>query len=414
MVAAAGLTLFLGYSGMAWTYAGYITPPFPALVLAYFLVGLGSSGVFNSTLSTVVRNFPASSRGLAVGVSVAFVGLSALVLSQLAALFSRSAAPGGGEPGSFDCFDFLQFSAVAVGLTPVVASLFLVDPKWPAAIAAVAAARGRTPPPQPSVTGAAADETRPLLEGGAPRTRRASRLPLFASDSDALLLFFAFLLVTGPGLMYINNIGTAVDTLLGYTDDTRGLGGGGDGHRAAAARRLQVGLISVCNAAGRAIFGALSDGLESRRGVPRVYTLVTGAGLVAAANIGAAAVADSIPTLTVCTVLLGLGYGATFGVCPTVVSLFFGLDGFGANWGWFQWGPALGGQLFNVLFGVVMDIEHGDTVSCDGRACYAPAFFAAGCAAAVSAFALAALQARRSRRAKRIELDIAAPARAAV
>ena len=66
------------------------------------------------------------------------------------------------------------------------------------------------------------DETQPLLapssgelEAGEDKRVRSKglSLPLYLFNLDAFLLFIAFILASGPGLMYINNVGSIVDKL---------------------------------------------------------------------------------------------------------------------------------------------------------------------------------------------------------
>lgn len=53
--------------------------------------------------------------------------------------------------------------------------------------------------------------------------------------------------------------------------------------------------------------------------------------------------------------IVGAAYGTALCVAPTIVTDWYGVSNYAVNWGWISWGPALGGQTFNILFGGASD-----------------------------------------------------------
>lgn len=453
LIAASAMLLLLGYSGMASTLLfefefesiSYFKlksiMPLVTLALCYFLVGLGSAGVFNGTLSTNVKNFKPSDHGLSIGVSVAFFGLSALLFSQLSILFMRSEKDFD-DAMKLDSFKFLLFVGGVTGVVPLLASLFLLEPpksqellqrnasssssfasdnlpqadspstlrnnnvetvpaESPVSHSNINdASNSRSSSSDTDTSTLSSDETQPLLapssgelEAGEDKRVRSKglSLPLYLFNLDAFLLFIAFILASGPGLMYINNVGSIVDKL--------GTATGASQTDILASRRLQVSLISLFNCSGRILTGIISDSLGKHFNTPRIYGLITGVSLIFISQLFVATgLIHNLDSITFATTLLGLGYGAVFSALPAIVSLFFGRDKFGANWGWFQWAPAVGGQAANLLFGAVMDASGGGEEGgggCSGASCFYVAFCVTSIGCVVSAALLVIVALRR-------------------
>ncbi|CAG8757375.1 11562_t:CDS:2, partial [Acaulospora morrowiae] len=81
--------------------------------------------------------------------------------------------------------------------------------------------------------------------------------------------------------------------------------------------------------------------------------------------------------------LNGLGCGVMFGIAPTITSEWFGVRRFGSNWGFMSYAPAIGGQLFNLLFGLNYDYRNRNS-KCLGFSCYNGAFYASSVGNAIS------------------------------
>ncbi|CAE6510726.1 unnamed protein product [Rhizoctonia solani] len=220
---------------------------------------------------------------------------------------------------------------------------------------------------------------------------------------DFWVVFGALSLLAGTGLMYINNVGLIVQALLaaGNPDWDRADGG----ERQAA----QVSIISVANAAGRLLIGLGADHGKNKYDAPRSYFLVITA-LVAIASQATLMYAEVPDHLWMASGLLGLAYGATFGLCPVLTIEWFGIGHFSGNWGFVSLAPVLSGNLFNLMFGRNLDnraaksqpvattpthargLPSSSELLCyDGSACYTDSIrislFACFCALAISIFA---------------------------
>lgn len=75
---------------------------------------------------------------------------------------------------------------------------------------------------------------------------------------------------------------------------------------------------------------------------------------------------------------IGCGYGAVFTLAPTVVSVVWGTENFGTNWGIVTVTPALGASVFGLLFAKGYDEGAGrqrrEDGLCYGKECYNVAF----------------------------------------
>ncbi|TKA65303.1 putative transporter mch1, partial [Cryomyces minteri] len=91
--------------------------------------------------------------------------------------------------------------------------------------------------------------------------------------------------------------------------------------------------------------------------------------------------------------LVGAGYGAVFSLVPILISVIWGVENFGTNWGIVAMVPALGATVWGVVYSAVYQwaAERGagrggdgalegvtmvEDVLCYGKDCYAPTFWA--------------------------------------
>lgn len=78
--------------------------------------------------------------------------------------------------------------------------------------------------------------------------------------------------------------------------------------------------------------------------------------------------------------LCGLAYGALFGVFPSLVVDAFGVGGLSVNWGVMCLSPVVWGNVFNLLYGTILDhhstlLPGGERDCPDGLACYYKAYW---------------------------------------
>ncbi|KAI8820966.1 major facilitator superfamily domain-containing protein [Fimicolochytrium jonesii] len=416
--------LFSGYGCMALAYRASLSAALMAI--CYASVGLGSAAGYNAALTTNVRNFDPRMHGLVVGTSVSLFGLSAFIFSQLSKLFyypvaQHSEAVGSSSgPTAIDTFGFLLFLALATGGANLVASMGLQDVSKElgrAVVGTISPGSMGNNSTESSVLIGEEDrqsDSEPDDEGAAAAEVTTAPTSLFHRP-DAWILWLAFLSLSGTGLMYINNIGAIILALSPPHTTTTLLPRAVVTNSIASTQAHHVSLISIFNCLGRITTGVASDAAYSRYATPRLVFLLGAAGVMFVAQVVVTFLPESItlststatlipPThlLTLATTLVGFSYGSLFSTAPVIVSKWFGVAGFGTHWGWFQWGPAVGGQVLNMVFGVVMDsrtpksADHADGThntskqhpQCTGTHCFRPAFILS---ASLTAFAIGCL-----------------------
>ncbi len=199
---------------------------------------------------------------------------------------------------------------------------------------------------------------------------------------DFYLIFAVMTLVSGAGLLLINNVGTITKTLWDFNHRDNPALVAADNADLLARNAIpstaefsalkmsakssvqqlqakQVSAISLCNFSGRIIIGLLSDLLVNKTGsaANRVWLLIVVTTLALASQILAAlpGAVSTVGDLFGVSTLTGLAYGTLFGVCPTLVFEWFGMKHFSQNYGFVSLSPVVAGNVFNLLFGRVYD-----------------------------------------------------------
>lgn len=198
---------------------------------------------------------------------------------------------------------------------------------------------------------------------------------------DFYLIFGVMTLVSGAGLLLINNVGTITKTLWDYNHRDQPLLVAADNSDLLRPRSTtnsefismklsakssvqqmqarQVSAISLCNFSGRIIIGLLSDWLVNHTSSPanRVWLLIVVTTLALASQLLAAfpGAISTVDSLFAISILTGLAYGTLFGVFPTLVFEWFGMKHFSQNYGFVSLSPVVAGNIFNLLFGRIYD-----------------------------------------------------------
>lgn len=165
---------------------------------------------------------------------------------------------------------------------------------------------------------------------------------------DFYLLFFSLSLLSGTGLMYINNVGSMAQALYAFENPNY------NAIEAAKWQATQVSTISINNCLGRIAIGVISDFTKNRFELPRSYCLILVALILFVSQVVASRI-DNVSDLWVSSTVLGWGYGAAFSLFPTVCMEWFGLAHFSENWGYLSMSPMFAGNLFSLVFGYNLD-----------------------------------------------------------
>ncbi|KAL0264790.1 hypothetical protein SLS55_000742 [Diplodia seriata] len=145
-----------------------------------------------------------------------------------------------------------------------------------------------------------------------------------------------------------------------------------------AQQLAQVSIISIGSFLGRLASGIGSDALVKQLNMSRFWCLVASALIFTAAQFAAMKVEN--PThLWMVSGLTGLGYGALFGVFPSIVADAFGVHVMTQNWGFMTLSPVISGNVFNLCYGNIFDAhstptDGGDRDCTEGLSCYRSAY----------------------------------------
>eukprot|EP00897_Mesotaenium_endlicherianum_P009638 jgi/Mesen1/8702/ME000052S08128 len=216
-------------------------------------------------------------------------------------------------------------------------------------------------------------------------------LQAFAT-AEFWLIYVSMTLASGSGLTAINNLGQ-IGRSLGYGQDTVG---------------VLVSLMSIWNFFGRVGGGYIPEYLVQEFGWPRPVFMVLTQLLL---GVGHLLFAINIPgALYIGSAVVGLCYGAQWGLMPAVASEVFGLHSFGNIYNWLTITNPTGSYLLSVcVAGYLYDVEaekelHSLTqpppgsvdltppsptaaLMCHGTHCFQTTFFVMAFSCAVAALA---------------------------
>jgi len=374
-------------------------------------VGHGSGWIYIVSLNTNIFNFTTEDRGKVLGLLVCCFGLSSGIFSLIyKAFFSK------------DVVFFLFFLSIALPLVAMVAGFIFVNflhefPKnyktqvrriywgygimlgvalWISVSSLVTHFTGvsslpfcivmlgligllfslpaRTP--EGVVLLPPSEEDRMLVSAvelnQKPNLGEESNLLTSVRQIEFWLIFFTFFAVIGSGITILNNITELVYSL--QTSLHNGEVISRDDLPNADHPTTFITMFSVFNTFGRLTVGILSD--QYLKKFSRTAWLCATASLMALTQV--LYLVSTIPMIFGVIMVHGLAYGGTFAVIPTLISEFFGLKHFGANYGFIGIAPAVGSELLSTLLAGQLN-DHfkqssyfviGKDRHCLGRDCY--------------------------------------------
>ena len=436
--ALSGALFGFGYLLAAFSYRSGPPPsagghgwPFSFMIVAFFAVGMGTACMYLSAVTTCAKNFGrGNAKGLALAVPIASFGLSGMWQSQVASriLYETNADGSRGDVDVFRFFVFLGILLLSVGLVGFF-TLRIMDEEEMIDEAVDELERSGLLAQDDFFSQAAShhgygtmatndlsDSTFDFLQSEADRLKAKAEAEarkktwllneetrLFITDPTMWWLAGGFFLITGPGEAFINNLGTIINTLTPHQVST---------HTSPA---THVSIVAITSTLARLITGTLSDMLapvaaphQHHRGpdslansmasfpapvYPRKFTLSRVNFLLAFAfllSIGQVLLASGwvqnhASRFAAVSALIGAGYGAVFSLTPILVSVVWGVENFGTNWGILAMTPAAGATLWGAIYATVYEravksavgIERDPKgVLCHGKACYASTFWA--------------------------------------
>ncbi|KAH8167851.1 hypothetical protein CIB48_g362 [Xylaria polymorpha] len=171
-------------------------------------------------------------------------------------------------------------------------------------------------------------------------------------------LFLIMGILSGIGLMTINNIGNDAAALWKHYDNSI------NDKTLVLHQQLHVSILSLGSFSGRLLSGVGSDFLVKVLHASRIWCLVIASVIFSLAQICALNVVNP-HLLGFVSGFSGLGYGFLFGVFPSITAESFGVRGLSQNWGFMTLAPVISGNIFNLLYGFVLDAH--SVVEADGK-----------------------------------------------
>ncbi|KAI1612828.1 major facilitator superfamily domain-containing protein [Exophiala viscosa] len=401
----------VGYYPIARAYeAGPGAYSVGLICLFSFFSGAGSCTAFSSAIKAAALNFP-ESRGTATAFPLAAFGLSAMFFAAVDLLL-----PSG-------TYNFLVLLAVGTVALPLLSFPFLRvippqsyhkvaqherqvlhrtragDPEHPHyeepgaprhTHKTPSSASTETPDPEDGpdpgdeqsslLSRSSGDDVEDLASSKHTLSDRNHESPHLDIRGFALLplpefwqLFSMLGLLTGIGLMTINNIGNDAQALWKHYDPNT------TSDYIQKRQAMHVAILSFCSFAGRLTSGIGSDILVSKLGRSRFWCLFASAITFCVAQLAGTAISHP-KMLVFLSGLTGFAYGMLFGVYPSLVAHCFGVHGLSQNWGTMTLAPVVSGNIFNILYGKIYDAhsiknEDGDRECLEGRQCYSTAYW---------------------------------------
>ena len=407
------------------------------MVLAFVFVGIGTTCMYLSAVTTCAKNFGRGRhKGLALAIPSAAFGLSAVWESQVGSRLLYERRPDGSR-GDVDAFKYFVFLAITLAIVGVIGAIGLqvVDeeelieeaveelhrsglledsPFFRRDLIHDANGYGTIDNSRSSTTVAGDEDNGPISRAPSKEDEAQRKTWLlngetrrFLSDRTMWLLFAGFFLVTGPGETFLNNLGTIIGSLYPPPSEVPPSNSAATNVSILAltstVSRLGLGFVSDLFAPSgpdsdldlddsSSSSQTLDNSLKSRRlpSISRVtFLLISLSAQVFAFILLASPLVSTHPEAMIAvTGILGAGYGGCFSLVPTIISVVWGVQNFGTNWGIIAMVPAGGAAIWSAVYSAVYmaGVKEGDGGLCWGSQCWQGtvwAWVACGVSAAV-------------------------------
>lgn len=439
-----------GYLLAAFTYKsgakdvyGYTAErgwPLWVMVVAFVIVGLATTCMYLSAVTTVAKNFGRGKyRGLALACPIAAFGLSGMWQSQLGEKVLFEKRPNG-KRGDVDVFKFFLFLATALLAVGMLGTFLLKVVDEDELIDEAVEELERSGLLEDSdffrrtnTYGSFedrvddADEARRQEEAKAHEEEEARKKTWllneetrrFLKDHTMWWLAGGFFFVsgifhlslskppilsksTGPGEAFITNLGTIIGTLYPPTADPSVI---------PTTPATHVSIVALTSTVARILFGTLTDILaptstghhmqsasnslaslpprsqSGRFTISRISFLLLSALLLLLGQVLLASglIQNHAERFWIVSTLIGSGYGALFSLTPLIITIIWGVENFGTNWGIVAMVPALGATVWGLVYSTVYQWaaeksassrEVSEDILCYGKQCYESTFWA--------------------------------------
>ncbi|PBP25729.1 putative MFS monocarboxylic acid transporter [Diplocarpon rosae] len=422
---ASAILFALGYLLAAFTYRsgakdpyGYTAErgwPIWVMVTAFVIIGAATTLMYLSAVTTCAKNFgKGKHKGLALASPIAAFGLSGMWQSQVGSRILYEKRPDGSR-GDVDVFRFFVFLAVTLLAVGLLGTFFLkiVDEEDLIDEAVEELERSGLLEESGFFRGvsraygsleSASDETvdnRRAEDVKAQQEEEARKKTWLLNEETRRFLkdHTMWWLTAGPGEAFITNLGTIIGTLYPRYPEP---------YRVPTSAATHVSIVAVTSTIARILFGTLTDLLApstnvhhyasvsnslaslpprlSRFSISRVTFLLVSAIFLSVGQVVLASglIQNHAERFWIASSLIGSGYGALFSLTPLIVSVIWGLENFGTNWGIVAMVPAAGATFWGVVYSHVYEMsakprsstQKEEDVMCYGKQCYAATFWA--------------------------------------
>lgn len=275
----AKIAILLGGSmfGLGFILTGLATAPWMLYITYGVITGLGQGIVYSATIGNSVKLFP-DKRGLAAGIVTAGYGGGTIVIAPIANALIVS--------------NGVQAALITLGISFLVIILGCSLLVKPCPVGYLP--QGWTPP-------------------AASTNKGGINIPWNEMIKKPLFYVIASLFLIGAlsGMMVTSNASIIGQTMFGLS---------------AATAALFVSLYSLSNCLGRVFWGAVSDKIGRTKCLMIIY-------IVIAAMMLTIALAHSVAGFAVAIIGIGLCFGGTMGIFPSIVGEKFGMKYYGVNYG---------------------------------------------------------------------------------
>jgi len=401
--------------------------PLWVMVFAFVVIGLATTSMYISAVTTCAKNFGRGKyRGLALAAPIAAFGLSGMWLSQLGERALYEQLPDG-KKGDVDVFKFFLFLAITLLAVGLLGTLLLkvVDEEELIDEAVEELERsglledseffrranggGRYGSVDERLEDEDAEASR-VDEAKAQEEEEARKKTwllneetrMFFKDHTMWSLAAGFFFISGPGEAFITNLGTIIRTLYPPVMNPAVI---------PTSAATHVSIVAITSTVARLLFGSLTDLLapasvghhyqsasnslaslpprNERFAVSRIAFLIGSALLLSLGQVilASGAIQGHAERFWIVSTLIGSGYGAIFSLTPLIVTVIWGVENFGTNWGIVATVPALGATVWGVVYSTVYQwgaeksasssvLDPEEEILCYGKQCYATSFWA--------------------------------------
>ncbi|TAQ87965.1 hypothetical protein B7494_g3727 [Chlorociboria aeruginascens] len=419
---ASAILFGVGYLLAAFTYKNGATDaygntpehpwPLAIMVFAFVIIGGGTVCMYMSAVSTCAKNFGKGKyRGLALACPVAAFGLSGMWQSQIGSRVLYETLPGG-RRGDVDVFKYFVFLAIILLVAGLLGAVVLKVVDEDELIDEAVEELERSGLLEDSVffrrgygsieAEIDGDESRQSDEAKALEDEEARKKRLllneetkrFLKDHTMWYLAAGFFFVSGPGENFITNLGTIIGTLYPPLIDPTVI---------PTTPATHVSIVAITSTVSRIFFGIVTDLLaptstghhyqsasnslsslphpRKSYSVSRITFLLLSGLLILLGQVLLASglIQNHAERFWIISTLIGSGYGAIFSLTPLIITIIWGVENFGTNWGIVAMMPALGATVWGVVYAKIYQWAAtksvygelmGQDLMCYGKQCY--------------------------------------------